>query len=75
VKLEFAVAAPLTAEELALICLPTKSTLRFETGNDGDVSAREIPFPFVQTLEVPGALGVKMTPAYYGQPAPPDGDT
>ena len=48
---------------------PVKSTVRFETGNDCDVSARVIPVPFVQKLEVPGLFGVNRTPAHYRQPA------
>jgi len=69
VELELGVAAALAGEELGLVCVPTKSTLRFEIGKDWEVSVRVIPLPFIQTPEVPAALGVKMTPAHYGQPA------
>jgi len=64
VELELAAADPLAAgapED----CVPTKSTLRFEIGNCCDVSVRVIPEPLVQTLDVPAAPGVKMTPAHY----------
>jgi len=64
---ELAVAALVVAEELDSD--PVKSIVRFETGNDCDVSVRVIPLPFTQRLEVPGAPDVNLTPAHYGQPA------
>ena len=60
-------AEPLAADE-GEVWVPTKSTLRFEIGNCCDVSLSVIPLPFVQTLDVPAAPGVKITPAHYSQP-------